>query len=1014
MPVHDKTTNLADAIKPDAKVLLEQAFLESAGYDMRDGSAISTMFVNRLSDYIQPVLDLINKILGALNVNLDSDYLTFYDIMAHAFLSERDIGSRATGNVIFGFDEQKLIEIPSGGIVYTGSGLEYQISRKYTFAANQLTLVGGVYYTPSVSVEASLAGTSYEIGAREITGTLMTLSGLVDMYNPTAFTGGADAEDNTALIQRLKDSQSARTLSNYPGIRYVLSQAYSALIYKMTLVGAGDSEMTRDKVYAETVNNGIVYDRVDFARKIAASIAEERSIAYRGLAYDTMEPVISVDGGNIASVAEVTTELTQEQYITINGEDANLLTSGADEILSEDWSRDADTSDSTPWDVSETNAEEWRKYAEYITVGSGQLIIGAAAISKNLTTLHEILKESVRKIQQFYSESLNLDGNAELKALLDAAIRTAGPQEKQSSGGVVTGTPIYTEFLSYINGIVEKELLEDPDFKINATKTNLSPVVQLAIDQNEGIIIRGTFKIVDDDATKARPLYVTNYRSHGDNPKAQDGYGMVVMTNIESGRPNLFISDNNAIVDDLLIAGIQIFDDIIYENYLAGTEITIDVNTEYSYELVYSKPAVGSQAIALEVRVWATSGSRPGVATLSYGAYVPMNVRTANIKGEAQSLEATDFGFGILQTGGFTWNVGPVEIVQSVAMYSMLLYKLDVTIFSGESVELMIGHRGYGSNAGTQTNKSIVKIMDCNVPATPVWEDVFTNLTGTLAFERKVFDVDRYSDANNYMFVLLTTGYPFDGSNQINSVVDTDYISISKNFIGYNVGSKVDVYIQKISSSHAPESEDYVDFMNVSGRIALSTANGFSLPLTKIEDVEILDGGGAPTGVYLNEYDNFRMISNSPEEDGSTRENKILLLSNYAQIYNLRVRYKYIASFNTMQEYVDSDSARGVRSDVLLKHPQILYINVTFTAGYSGTDLINAIKQYIYEATTAVRSFDIIALAVDSGVGSGSVSSMLLEATYYDSDGNLNTVTDPDEITKTRIQVFVPDTITIN
>jgi hypothetical protein len=1021
MPVNETTTNLGEAIQNSAVALLKQAFLESLGYDMRDGSAIATMLVNRQGDYHQPVLDFMNNILGSLNTNMSSDYLTFYDILANVYLTERNTGSKASGDVKFGFEEQNLVEIPQGGIVSTGEGLQFQVTRKYTFAANQLILVNGMYYTPGITVEAMEEGTNYEIGAREIINTLMTLDGLVDLYNESSFTGGSAVEDNDTLIARLRDSVSARTLSNYPGIRYILQEAYSSLIHDMEIVGAGDAEMERDVVYSQTLNSGIVYDRIDYARKIEGSLSEERSLAFRGLAFETLEPEVTVDGSNFATVAEITTELTQEQYITINGEDANLLISGADEILTEDWTRGGDTSQSTPWMVSETNAAEWRTYAEYIVLGSGKLIMGAAAISQNLTTLHEILQESVRKIQTFHSETLNLEGNAELKELLDTAVKRAGPQNTQSTADGTTTVPIYSEFLPYLNGLVEKQLLNDPDFKISATKTNISPVVQIALDQNEGCIVRGTFKIVDDDGTEARPFYITNFRSNGDNPRAQDGYGLAVLlspTNqedIDANKPSLFLTDNNALADDLIIAGPTMHDDVIYENYLTGTNtVSIVIDTEYTYELIYSRPASGSQAVALEARVWPSSGGRPSPATLSYGAYVPMNVRSTNIKGEGQSLDATDFGFGVLQTGGFTWEVGPVDIVQSVSMYSMVLYKLDTSAFTGESVELMIGHRGYGSDAGTQTNKSMIKIVDFDTPASPVWEDVFTNTTDIVAVERKVFDVDRYSDANDYMFVLLTAGYPFDGANQINSIVETDYISISKNFTGYNVGSKVDVYIHKVSASFAPESEDYIDFMSVSGRIALNATNSFKMPITRIENVEILTGGGAPTGTYLTEYNDFRMVSNAPEEDGSVRENKILLLSNFAQVYNLRVRYKYVSDFDTMQAYVDSDSARGVRSDILLKHPQIKYIDVTFTAGYSGTDLIDAIKEYIYEAKTAVRSFDIIALAVEYGVASGSVSSMSLDAEYYDSDGNLKTETDPDEITKTRIQVFVPNTITIS
>ncbi|NHZ86765.1 MAG: hypothetical protein GWP19_12965, partial [Planctomycetia bacterium] len=723
------------------------------------------------------------------------------------------------------------------------------------------------------------------------------------------------------------------------------------------------------------------------------------------------------------------TELTQEEYNQLGGLDSNLLEFGADKILEEDWVRSVDTSDVTPWFIGETNAGKLRRYADFSLITGGRLELGAQAVNVNVSVINHVVKQSVALVQDFFKNTLAKNQSKKLNGALNLAIKSFGPQEQRADtpemreaidkgfvaeGGAATTEPQFNKFTDYLDSVIDNELLRDPNFKTSVAKANVSPVIQYPLPQQRGIVVKGDFIIEDDDKSRARLVYITNFRTNDSIPKAHDGYGIAVMPNIESGKPNLFITDNNALADDLLLAGDKIYDGTLYENYLEGANMTIDVGTKYNYELIYGVPGTGEDdAVTLEVRVWDSVGARPGTATMAYGAYVPMNLRAKNVKGITQSIEATDFGFGILQSDGFTWSFGPVEVLQGTSVYAQALFMMDTSNFTGEIVELFVGHQGLGSNSGAQTDGSIVKIVDFNTPSSPVWETVTTNTTGTVAFTRKSFDVDRYSDADDYMFVLITSQYPYDAINDINSKIISDYVSISKVFTGYNVGSKVDAYIQKISSTWTPESETYVDFMAVSGSIALDLDSTFNLPITKIENVEILDGGGSPTAQYLTEYQDYRMISVSPTEDGSVRENKVLLLSNYANVYNLRVRYKYISNFDTMQAFIDSQSAAASRTDILLKHPQIKYIDVSFNSSYTGQDLIDAIKDYVYKATSAVRAFDIIALAVSYGAQSGSLTSMSIQSEFYDSDGNLNTESSSDELTRTRIQVFVPKTITI-
>lgn len=1020
MPYNEKTTNLADDLKGTAKDQLKQAYRESVGQDIREGSSVYQLFIGRIADFLAPVIDFIWRILGALNLNLSTTYDTFIDVLASVFLVTRNEGGKATGSVYMEFTSSDSVEIPTGTIFYTGKGLQFEVVRTQVIVPSQFSSYRGRFRTPPIYLRAVEPGEKYTIGSGEISGTLSSFTGLYSIYNTSPFSSGADRETNDQLLARIKDSVSSRTLSNHPGIKYVLKTTFPS-ISEIEIVGAGDPEMTRDKVYATTSVSGIPHEAVDFSRKVYGSISEARSKAYTTF-LDTKEPVVNVDINGIADVDGFNTELSQENYNRIGGKDANLVTVGSDVILDELWTPGAATSDVSPWFCAETNDERFRRWADWVRVDGGYLTIGAAATVTNARTMHGVVQRVLDSVAAFTKTYLSKTDMAPLKTQLDSVVREYGPQMPAPSdvipvggrGSVENLVPKFRTLGSFLNSFIQNELAGDSEFGEDVTRTNISPVVQIPLSQQGGIVVSGSFNIVDDDSSRIRPLFVTNFRANNLNPKAHDGYGFAVYPTKEASQPNVLLTDNNSLADDYFIGGSSFDAESFSENYLKGVELQIDLNTEYRYEMIYGVPASGERnAVTLEVRIWASSGSRPASPTISYGAYVPMNRRAESVAGDVQNIEPTDFGFGIMETDGFTWKLGPVRVLQGSTVYSQILYMMDATAFESDDVQLYVGHRGYGSDSGVKTFGSEVKIIDFNTPASPVWELVEANATGAVNFTKKVFDVDRYSDADNYIFILVTSTYPYDGLNDINSVVESDYIQISKSFEGYHVGSKIDVYIKPKSSIYTPESESFVDIVSGSGSIQISTSNGFINPVTRIKSVEILDATLNPTGTFLAEFDDCRLLSVDAEEDLSTRENKILLLTNYAQIFNLRISYYYVAGVDAMQAYVDGESARGSRSDILVRLPRFKYIDISFSASYNGSDFTDAIKAYVYNASTRIRAYDLIALAAEYGVSSANLASIVISYFQYDADGNKTEGTSNDEVTKTRTEVFIPNSITI-
>lgn len=1001
MAKREETQNLAQGITTEAPKLLQQAHREAAGYDARAGSAISSLFIERLANFLQPVVDFIGTILGALNVNLSSDWTTFYNILGALYLDERNTGGRAYGYVTIGVEEPALLEIPSGTVFYTNSGLQYRTTRRHTFSAAHYTLEEEIYYTPNIYVEAAEPGEDYRVDAGQITNTFFTEVNIAEVYNAAPMQGGAEEESTEAFLQRLRDSVSTRTLSSVPGIQYLLSRHFEDVVYRAEIVASGDSEMERDTLYDYSGEDASFIGRIDFARKVAGSIAEEPSVAYVDLQEDE-EPAVTVDGDGVASVVGFNVEFTQDRYAQVNTQDNNLLTYESSPVLTEDWNRGGETPDLTPWKVSETQATTWSRHAEYAVIESNRLVLGAQAMAQNIQGGQQFLQEVARQAAGLVKDTLRQPEYGTLASRLN---RTVADDEIIGLGSM--DEVIDSSFTQAVAG-------ENINFQ--QIRSNLSPVVQLTLTQAKGIVVRGDFEIEDDDLSAERPLYITNFRYKEANPRAYDGYGIAVFPTGVKDSNNIFVTDNSIMNDDLFIAGEDTYDALVTDNYIAGTTLQIDVGTQYNYELIYGDPPAGASdnAVTLEIRIWEQGTARPGTPTLQMGAYVPMNLRSQSLTGAGQTpTDATAFGFGVLQTGGFTWSFGAVEITPSSPSYTHLLYVLDAERFGAETVEMLAGHRGQGATGGVVARESNVRIVDFDDINNPVWELVDTNSTGILEVSRTLIGLDRYTDNDYNLFLLVSSGYPADAVNDVVANVEMDYVALLRQQSSVHTGGKADVYIHPKAEDSVPEITATNDLVSVGGYLLLTEENGFNRPVTRVDEVEILDGNGDPTGTYLEEYTDYRVISNVPAEDGSSQENKMIIFSDYAQLYSIRVRYRYVQEIASIQAYFDGADARPSRLDLLAKMPHPKYVTITFTADYNGADLLEAIKSYIYTAEESVRGFDIIALAKEYGAAAASVANFSMSVEWYDADGNRQTASSQDELTKTRTEIFVPETITI-
>ncbi len=186
----------------------------------------------------------------------------------------RKPAAKATGTVAIVISTLTPVVIP-GGTAVTISGVSFVTTRSYAArtSSGQVTGPGDVLLravTGGYLFDVDVIASSVGIAGNVRRGTTATLGqnppGFVRAYADVDFTGGADSETNSALLNRLAAGLAARAWSNRPSIEAAMRE-YSqtvegvttqpfASIQTVSIVGCGDPEMTRDQHSLFPISSG--------------------------------------------------------------------------------------------------------------------------------------------------------------------------------------------------------------------------------------------------------------------------------------------------------------------------------------------------------------------------------------------------------------------------------------------------------------------------------------------------------------------------------------------------------------------------------------------------------------------------------------------------------------------------------------------------------------------------------------------------------------------------------------
>lgn len=182
------------------------------------------------------------------------------DSLASNYFITRDEGSKATGSLLIVLDSLISVVIPIGTI-FTAGGKNYLCTQAFigqtsesliinTTVDRLVTALGDDKYGFVIEVEAEAVGSSYNVEKGTEFETETVISALEEIIAESDFEGGSDAQTNEDLVNSILSGLAVGTFTNNYSFLSMLTKSGNTGfedIRAVSLVGAGDVEMLRDK-----------------------------------------------------------------------------------------------------------------------------------------------------------------------------------------------------------------------------------------------------------------------------------------------------------------------------------------------------------------------------------------------------------------------------------------------------------------------------------------------------------------------------------------------------------------------------------------------------------------------------------------------------------------------------------------------------------------------------------------------------------------------------------------------
>jgi hypothetical protein len=267
------TDNLLEFLEDKAKEF-------NPNFSTSEGTAVRDLFVKPFSVIFQPIVDEILKVRANLSL-ADAATLTDEDLdrLAANFFVTRKAGGKAIGTVRLFFNEPVDEFVAQGTVFLAANGVRFVATSDVTITSSGLRLntFGDLFFS-DIPSEAESAGANGNVTANMISDLLVGSDKIVDVSNPSPFTGGSDTETNEQLIDRLSIAITFRNLINKPGAKLILLENFTRL-QDVFVVGFADKHTILDEPLGTGDGVTVVYQLSETEDVIGTSVDVSLEVA---------------------------------------------------------------------------------------------------------------------------------------------------------------------------------------------------------------------------------------------------------------------------------------------------------------------------------------------------------------------------------------------------------------------------------------------------------------------------------------------------------------------------------------------------------------------------------------------------------------------------------------------------------------------------------------------------------------------------------------------------------------
>jgi uncharacterized phage protein gp47/JayE len=249
----DNVVNILDFNNFIRQFMREQIRKTQPDMDTSENSSFDDIFVKPMIASVDQLMQAVSLIEYRTNLKY-ADMLTddqVKDIGENNYAVTRKSGNAASAVQVFKFNNvgKDGITIPAGVVITSNDGYEFYTRTESYFPSEDVISnynPASGQYEISVIIYAANTGSEYNKGANTINTCQTQFSPyLVSTTNPSAATGGTDAESISDYVERMRTYYATQHLGSKPGYESFVSNAFPNLS-DVVVIGYGDEAMKRD------------------------------------------------------------------------------------------------------------------------------------------------------------------------------------------------------------------------------------------------------------------------------------------------------------------------------------------------------------------------------------------------------------------------------------------------------------------------------------------------------------------------------------------------------------------------------------------------------------------------------------------------------------------------------------------------------------------------------------------------------------------------------------------------